>query len=265
MSVTGENTNKKVSIVMAYYNRKSLLLKTLESIAYFSSYSNFEVIIVDDGSREDERIEDFISKFNYLIKVHRIDPNQKTHINPCIPYNKGFELATGDVIIIQNPECIHDGDIISHSVNITETDYYCYHCYSLNKEDTESILKNSLAYQNMSFINLQEKAITYDGDSGWYAHKQYRPGAMHFCTAITKNNLHKLGGFDERFAQGYAYDDREFFDRICRLKLSIIFVEHPKVFHLNHYNESSKNHASSPNNASIYSLTRTEHKINWRD
>jgi len=258
------NLNKKISIVIAYYNRKSLLKKTLESIAFFSNYNNFEVIIVDDASVENERVEDFIPLFKYKIKVHRINPENKKHINSCIPYNKGFELAEGDIIIIQNPECVHDGDVISQSSKIKEGQYFSYHCYSLDKINTNNLLNYEFNSGRNYPFTLQERAITHDGDNGYYVHKTIRPGAMHFCTAITKKDLDKLGGFDERFAYGYAYDDREFFDRICKLGLSIIHIEHPKVFHLNHYNENSKNHTSYPNNANLYWKTTTENKINWR-
>ena len=105
----------KISVVMGYYNRKNLLIKTLESIQAFTKYENFEVVIVDDASTEDERLEDIVNSYSFDIILHRILPSEKTHINPCVAYNKAFSLATGDVIVIQNPECFHSGDIISQA------------------------------------------------------------------------------------------------------------------------------------------------------
>lgn len=253
---------KKISIAMGYYNRKKLLLKTLESIKTFTDYSNFEIVIVDDASRDSERLEDIIKNYDFSIILHRINPEEKKHINPCIAYNKAFSLASGDIIIIQNPECFHFGDVISRASKINDGEYLSYHCYSLDKESTEKINNFTFLKNKELPISLQEKGISFDGDSGYYVHKTIRPGAMHFCTAITRNDLDKLGGFDERFANGYAYDDNEFYDRILRLGLYINFIEMPMVFHQNHYDSLSKNHLSSPNNSSLYfAVTRQETHI----
>ena len=54
-----------ISIVTAYYNRKKLFIKTLESFEK-SKYKNFEVVVVDDCSDEDERLEDLVEKFPFL-------------------------------------------------------------------------------------------------------------------------------------------------------------------------------------------------------
>jgi GT2 family glycosyltransferase len=253
---------KKVSVVMAYYNRKNLLLKTLESIREHTEHDNFEIIIVDDASSEEERLEDIIGLFDFDIILHRILPKEKTHINSCIPYNKGFSLASGDIVIVQNPECFHSGDVISEASKMEEGQYLSYHCYSLSKDETELIQRTKFERGEKPPIVLNERAISFDGDSGYYVHKVFRPDAMHFCTAITRSDLDKLGGFDERFAQGYAFDDREFFDRVLRLGLQVIHKEYPMVFHQNHYGEHSKNHLSEPNNSNLYfGVTQKESKI----
>jgi len=44
-------TSPKVSIIMPAYNRAALILDTIESIRN-QSYSNWELIIVDDGSSD---------------------------------------------------------------------------------------------------------------------------------------------------------------------------------------------------------------------
>ena len=101
-----------ISIVTAYFNRKKLFTKTLESFEK-SNCKNFEVIAVDDGSHEEERLEDLMVKFPFL-KVIRLEKKDRWYVNPCIPFNIGFKNAIGDKIIIQNPECFHSDDIISY-------------------------------------------------------------------------------------------------------------------------------------------------------
>lgn len=43
--------NRKISMIMAYYQRQTLLNKTLESI-HTSANKDYELIIVDDASAE---------------------------------------------------------------------------------------------------------------------------------------------------------------------------------------------------------------------
>ena len=55
-----------ISIVTAYYNRKQLFINTLKSIKAQNSTYLLEVIAVDDGSEETERLEDLVSEFPFL-------------------------------------------------------------------------------------------------------------------------------------------------------------------------------------------------------
>jgi len=84
-------------------------------------------------------------------------------------------------------------------------------------------------------IELNHRPASIEGDSAWYTHETINPRPFHFCSCITKDNLYDLGGFDERFAKGIAYDDDEFVKRISRKKLNISFCNDPFVFHQFHY------------------------------
>jgi glycosyltransferase involved in cell wall biosynthesis len=222
-----------ISIVTAYHNRKKLFIKTLESFQK-SSFNDFEVIAVDDCSHEDERLEDLTEKFPFL-KIVRLEKKDKWYVNPCVPFNIGFKHASGDKIIIQNPECLHSDDILNFvNENLTENNYLSFGCYSLNEIQTSTILQLD---EFKGFVNpstYKTTRILVDGDEGWYNHSIYRPKSYHFCTAITKKDLEELGGFDERFAEGVAFDDDEFVHRIS-LKLNIIFVDNLVAYHLWHY------------------------------
>ena len=122
---------EKISIVMAYFNRKEQLEMTLESIKK-SKYPNKEIIIVDDNSRQDQRVELFIDNYrNDLdIKVITIEEKEKTWVNPCIPFNIGIKEASGEIIVLQNPEVIHVGDCLTFvNDNLEEKDWISFNCY----------------------------------------------------------------------------------------------------------------------------------------
>jgi glycosyltransferase involved in cell wall biosynthesis len=235
-----------ISIVTAYYNRKKIFIKTLESISK-SNVKNFEVIAVDDGSRESERIEDLTETFPFL-RVIRIEPKDKWYVNPCIPFNIGFKESKGDKIIIQNPECFHSDDILSYvEANLNNNDYLSFGCYSLNQFQT-SILLSGLDYNSViNKTTYKNKPVDYDGDDGWYNHSKFRPNSYHFCTGIMKSDLLDLGGFDERYSQGIAFDDDELIHRIKLKKMNINFIDNLVVYHLWHYSNDENSTISNLN------------------
>ena len=72
-----------------------------------------------------------------------------------------------------------------------------------------------------------------DCQNGWYNHSKHNPCALHFCTAITKKDLEKLGGFDERYAGGIGYDDLDFINRV-RGRLKVKMIDSPFAVHQAH-------------------------------
>ena len=232
----------KISIVTAYYNRKLAFWRTLKTIEK-SEFKDFELIVVDDASDYDQRLEDFAAKFKFM-KLIRIDPQNKKHINPCIPLNMGFGKAQGEFVIIQNPECMHMGDVLSFVANNSvENQYLVFSCYSLG--ETTSNKLGSVDF-NLPIVEIEPAVVNAiggfsdrncDGVSrydSWYAHPIYRMAYFNFLTSITKQDLYDLGGFDERFAEGYAFDDTDFVSRIQKKGMDIKMIERPFCLHQYH-------------------------------
>ncbi|WP_288790684.1 glycosyltransferase [uncultured Elizabethkingia sp.] len=245
-----------ISIVTAYYNRKKIFIRTLESISKSEYTGEYEVVVIDDGSREEERLEDLVTKFPFL-KVIRLEPDQKWYNNSCIPFNIGFKEAKGDKIIIQNPECFHFDDILSCvSNNLQQGTYLSFGCFSIDKRSTDE----DKLFWNREYIEdtiaKNNYIVKEDGGLGWYNHSIYRPEAYHFCTAIIKNDLNKLQGFDERFALGIAYDDDEFIQRVRR-RLQIVFVDKCRVLHQNHYNMESTSYQNRSNKKALFKYNKS--------
>lgn len=224
-----------ISVVTAYYNRKKLFIRTLKSMLPYYGSIDFEVIVVDDGSDEAERLEDLQADFPFL-RIIRLEKQNKWYKNPCIPFNIGFEAVKGEKIIIQNPECYHFGAVLEYvDKNLTTNTYLSFGCYSLDQENTDndSLFQDKTHIENV--IKTNNRSFQTDGDLGWYNHSQFRPEAFHFCAAITLEDLLDLGGFDERFANGVGFDDDEFIWRIKAKKMNIKFVDEHIVLHQNHY------------------------------
>lgn len=195
------NIEKKISIVMAYYNRKEQLITTFDTIK-LSSYSNFEVIIVDDTSNDENRLEDIIDNYNFTIKLIRIEPINKTWINSCIPYNIGIQNAIGDIIILQNPEVCHIGDILTY-VNkyMKEDQYISFSCYALPdffyNDKLKTIVKNKGDRNEiMNLINeIDYSKFVFD----WkYYIDQYEDTRQIQNEKEAKNHWNEIGNLERR-------------------------------------------------------------------
>jgi glycosyltransferase involved in cell wall biosynthesis len=212
----------KIVIVMTYFNRQYQLTKTLQSISQ-TKHRDFEVIIIDDCSEKMPSI----ANYHFLISVYRT--KNKKWIDGSPAYNLGILHAieeNPDIIILQNAETYHVGDVIKYvSDNIKDNNYISFGCYNLSKEftfkkhDINAIIKNN----NVHAVN--------NDNNAWLNHKTIRQMGYHWCSAITIENLTKLNGFDERFCDGYCFEDDEFLARVKMMGLKVEITDFPFVVH----------------------------------
>ena len=250
--------HKLISIVMAYYNRQEQLNFTLKTIALSEYAKDIEVVIVDDGSNSKQKAKDAITNRGLDIKLLEVEPEDKWWRNPCIPNNIAIKASSGQIIVMQNPENFHVGDIIKHVVvNVKDNQYLVYACYQSYKQTSEVIRKNFLSktYKNCNeFSNDVLKYLEFNDLSycskrntygKWYNNISCKhPGTnrpYNFLSAITRKDMDELGGFDERFALGHFKDDKEFLYRL-KLKDMVIQNVEPKIaFCVHQYHDTCWN------------------------
>ena len=235
----------KFSIVTSYYNRKKQFINTLETIKKSDEINNTEIIVVDDASDQDHRIEDILDVYPFL-KLIRVEKKDKWWTNPSVPFNKAINQSSGDVIILQNPECLHLGDIIKNvKNNIKDSNYLTYSVYSINENTTNKLFNldyNQNLFNQINTIIGEKNNIGFTdiGQECWYNHPFYRPCNYHFISAITKKNMDILGGFDERYGHGSSYDDDEFLHRVKLLGLDLKIVDEVTGIHQWHYSNENR-------------------------
>jgi GT2 family glycosyltransferase len=228
-----------ISICLTYKDRYNQFLQTLKSITH-SAVTDYEIIAVDDGSEEDQRIEKLQEEYKQL-KVIRINPEERHWCNPVIPYNMAFRESKGDKIIIQNAECAHIGDILAFTeANSQDGAYLNFGCLSYPENLTKKLDEDDYFESDPgNQINIIASGIhlsaTAAGQLAWYNHSKFNPRALHFCSAITRSDLNKIKGFDERFKDGHNFDDNEFAWRISNSGIKIILFDNPFVVHQWHY------------------------------
>lgn len=253
----------KISIVIPYYNRLQLLKYTLASIST-TKYADYEIILVNDaGDLIDTNIKKDFPALANKIKVIDISKNEKgDRTNPSVPFNKGLSHATGDIIVLQNPESYHNGDILSHiSKNLKTGDYYVYSAYNLHSEKA-----------NEQFINNNKKNITdlsnivkNKGTLEWYQHPKHRNCKFHFCSASHRQNFEIIGGFDEKYADGVCFDDDDMvlkMESVAKLNVCSIAPEgNPFIVNLYHPPSVSTNITDAPNTNAIKKKWLANEKI----
>lgn len=241
--------NIKIGIVMPYFNRQFQLNKTIETINN-QNYKNLFVVIVDDNS-DDEII---LPDCNFKVKIIRIG-DEKQWTNPEPAYNKGIDFllknTDSEILIIQNPECYHVGNVLDFTANnVTKENYITFGCYSIDKNNTFNTNFNVVDFINTLGNN---KAVQVDFTNGWYNHSIHRPVGYEFCAAIHISNIIKLNGYDERLAFGCGYGDNYLLHRIKLLGLNYYIIDSPFVVHQYHENSIKNNKTNLVNkNREIY-------------
>ena len=109
-----ENTDKKISIIMATYNRAHLIGESLKYIVA-QSFTNFECLIIDDGSTDNtvEKVASFTdvdSRFKYFKRT----TDYKKGLPGCRNY--GLDLAKGKYVVFFDDDDIPHPDLLELSL-----------------------------------------------------------------------------------------------------------------------------------------------------
>lgn len=107
--------NKLVSVIIPVYNCENYISECLDSILS-QTYSNVEVIIVDDGSTDNTKniiFESYISKIKYFYQNNSGAPAAR---------NKGLKKANGEYIIFFDADDRMDSKMIEFMVYSCEVD-----------------------------------------------------------------------------------------------------------------------------------------------
>ncbi|MBL1232163.1 MAG: hypothetical protein CMD31_06210 [Flavobacteriales bacterium] len=178
-----------VSIIIPCYNAKKYIAETIESVIN-QSYSNWELIIVNDGSTDNSAT--ILNQFSE--KDNRIQLINKSNSGVSDTRNKGLEVANGEFITFL------DADDVWHITNLekkvkffTSTDYdvvYSY-CQMIDEQSKpiDRILKGENNLKIADFLSLKANYNT-------------APSGIVF----KKEVLYKIGGFDVNLSNNADQD-----------------------------------------------------------
>lgn len=150
-----------VSVILPTYNRKHTIKKALDSVLQ-QTYSNLEVIIIDDGSTDNTS--DLIASYTDT-RIHYIYSPQNNGVS--VARNTGISQANGEYIAFQDSDDIWHPQKISKQINAFKKDpktQFCYHkiqydisydeCLILPNDDIPIENKNGMIFPQMLYSNL---------------------------------------------------------------------------------------------------------------
>ena len=190
------------SVVIPTYNRKPILekcLRALESQIYDQLISEYEVIVVDDGSTDDT-ISCLKAKATEFPHVQLL---AQSHQGPAAARNLGVEKAKGDFIIfIDSDLVVTDSFLQSHANALVK------YGKASNRIFTYGRVINTC---NFDFPTSEPYKLT-DFSAAFFATGN---------VAIARHWLMEAGLFDSRFQQ-YGWEDLELGVRLKKLGLKLI-------------------------------------------
>lgn len=94
------------SIIIPLYNRPQEILELLETLVK-QTYTQFEVLIIEDGSKDDAK--DIVKSFENKLDIHY---HFKENAGQGFARNYGFERAKGDYFVIFDSDCLIPEDYL---------------------------------------------------------------------------------------------------------------------------------------------------------
>lgn len=111
----------KFSIVIPVYNRPEEVEELLQSLCN-QTYSNFEVLIIEDGS--EKKCKQEVEKYSSVLNIKYFF---KPNTGPGLSRNYGASHACGDIIVFFDSDCLIPPDyfsIVKDYLNNNKTDAY---------------------------------------------------------------------------------------------------------------------------------------------
>jgi len=208
----------KYSILVPFFNRAKEFRLSLESYNHWYGDRKDVEILVGEDPKNTDCILPLVGQYPRLnIRVVN-DCGHEACFCPAPIFNRLAEEAAGEVFILTNPESVHMTNIldwIDRNYPVLSS-YLIFACEA-----------GIVADSNQAFPLKYQHHL-------WYQHSEHNNRMLHFCSAIPRNMYYGVGGFDESYARGIAYDDNDFIQKIRVLGIPCVAVDDQRTVHVEH-------------------------------
>ena len=144
--------NALVSIITPSYNSAKFIAETIQSVQN-QTYTNWEMIIVDDGSSDDtENVVLSILQNDNRIQFHKLSQNS----GPAVARNTGIEKASGDYMTFIDADDIWFPTFIENNIKtIQETGIpFVFSSYRRANEQLEFVYSDFIVPKKVSYTDI---------------------------------------------------------------------------------------------------------------
>jgi len=213
----------RYGILIPYLNRLEQLRTTLRTfLHHYGDRHDWRVLLVlDPKEKQSEDVRAMITDIGAEDRCLVVDsPGPASNSTTTIEYNYAASIAETDFLIITNPECAHQTDILSILDGVFAESPDVYIVCACESVGHITMLTNPW--------RLQFRHV------GWYQHSQYHNQMLNFCTAISAVNYDNIGGFDNDYAPGLGYADNAFIDAVIAARIPIVLRDDALTLHQEH-------------------------------
>lgn len=214
-----------ISVILPVYNQQDFLSQTIESVLN-QTYHNFELIIVDDGSKDGSKIiiEDYASRDSRIIPVYIQNSGKPKAIDAAVAKAKGTFLAFIDHDDIMMANRL-ERQVEFHEEN---PDIHASSCHSYYIDEKNQIIGKQqywgLKTKEDSELVRQEKTVIICAFSG---------------LTVYKSLFLEVGGLRTQF---WPCDDGDFLNRFIEAGYNIVTLqEFLMKYRIHQSQHSSKN------------------------
>lgn len=219
-----EISDPLVSIIILNYNAGQLLLNCIESVLK-TDYSNIEVIIVDNNSKDQSHIK-CKERFS---KIRLIE--NKENLGYCEGNNVGIRQARGEFTVILNPDTIVSSDWLKElffAYRRMGEGLYQPKILSLHENNVIQSTGNLLHLFGFGFA--RDKGVPDNNQRNEIEQIGYASGT---CLFTSTEILKRVGLFDS-FLFLY-HDDLDLGWRAAQLGIKSYYIPNSKVYHVESY------------------------------
>lgn len=217
-----------ISIIITNKDKPDLLKNCIKTIETKLTYPNYEIIIVDTGSKEKETL-DYLNATK-----HRVIHQPMTKFNFSRANNIGVSEATGKYVLLMN----NDVEVITPNL-IEEMIGYLEYDENIGIVGPKLLYKDHRVQHAGVVLGLNgglaghANKLNADWDPGylWYASVARNYSAVTAAFMLIKKDLYqKVGGLDEKNLQ-VAYNDVDLCLKVMKMGKRIVYNPYALAYH----------------------------------
>jgi GT2 family glycosyltransferase len=223
-----------ISIIIPSKNQYSVLKRCIESIYSKTTYSNFEIILVDTGST-DKKVHDLYSKLEKSHDNFRLINWPETPFSYARSCNEGARRANGELLVMLNndTEVITENWLELLAGDAQRPEIGAVGCL-LFFPDKYHIQHAGVGVGLGGVAANSFQMMTLDQPMSQTQHlmintKHNMTAVTAACMMIRKNIYDQIGGFDEEFR--ITYNDVDLCLRLRNIGLYNLYTPHVRLLH----------------------------------